>query len=451
MGKTILLYYSNRKTFDEYKELFPFSQLINETKSKIIEVYSYPYTKDGSIFKLKIFTKKIVSLQFKINMYHRRFSSASYQLQANKLIPSIMHRNTTQNYFTIHKKSLPLFEIVLIKSLANKIGITLISAVMAIAYRIENLIFKIKYHDKFDLFVLPYTGGISAEWDFLVWYGKKNNIKTLGIQENWDNLSSKIFQINMPDFFATWGKQSSSHLRVMQNYRGIVKEVGCLRIQPYYNCLREVNGMREIVNNSDEDHDTREIVLIVGVGDNYYDSKLIGAIQQYLITNPLDLMEKFRFIYRPHPYAKIYSHTYDILNDLGRYDFLEIAKPLQGEPNQTRIDLVQKSTFIVSFYSTMILEASILSKICIIPDFLDDNLGSRALNYIDDFAHYQGISLFTNIHTVDSIHGLFNILKASLIVKNSETNSNILLNWFCKNNADSSELISFVKDCFTNY
>ena len=72
---------------------------------------------------------------------------------------------------------------------------------------------------RFDLILIPYGARMSIEEDFLIWYAKRKRIKTIAIQENWDNLSTKRFIFSQTDYFITWGEQSSNHLKQIQNYQ----------------------------------------------------------------------------------------------------------------------------------------------------------------------------------------------------------------------------------------
>jgi hypothetical protein len=445
---SILFYFSNIKTLNEYNELFPYKELKFITDSNILELNSSNYYDRGKIFKLTKLTFSVVVLLYRINQYYRRHASLLFYLQSKNFFSHTSFREKNIEYISSHKQKLNLIKISLIRLLSNSFGIWFTSQILSLLYLVERRRFKYYVSEDISMIILPYTGGISPEWDFLVWYGNRCGIYTIGIQENWDNLSSKIFLIHKPRAFATWGKQSSSHLRVLHSYSGETSEVGCLRIQRYYdlrvtNCLSKSTSSSAISNKN-----SLKIILVIGTGNPLMDLNLIESINSYMNFNPGVSDLRLKFIYRSHPNLINSEGAHEIFRLISSYEFIDILNPVLGEENNVRIDLIERSSCVISFYSTVILEASILNKFCIIPDFLDPNFGARKYHYLDDLSHYSSVSLLTNIRIANSVKELFELLSNKELDKTLMLNDENLLNWFCRNSPNSYHLLNFLKACF---
>ena len=100
-------------------------------------------------------------------------------------------------------------------------------------------------------------------------------------------------------------------------------------------------------------------------------------------------------------------------------------------------------------YSTVLLEASILNKLCIIPSFIVKDVGYNTSDFLDDSPHYSGISTLGNISCADSENEFLNILKGSRGGSREPVNSN-LLNWFCKNLNSANEIVDEVLNLHKN-
>jgi hypothetical protein len=163
--------------------------------------------------------------------------------------------------------------------MSSVIGIKLLEKIVILCFIFEKFMSR-HLPKNISVVMLPYTGGISSEWDFLVWYYKSLKIKTLAIQENWDNLSSKQFLFQHPSNFATWARQSSSHLRTIQNFKGTINEIGCIRVQGFYENRHQLNKKPSAPEKYIE-HDFLSI-LVIGIGDPLSDLKLLTSLSGYI-------------------------------------------------------------------------------------------------------------------------------------------------------------------------
>ena len=250
-------------------------------------------------------------------------------------------------------------------------------------------------------------------------------IKTLAIQENWDNLSSKSFLLEHPSHFLTWSAQSTSHLRSFQRFTGYTKEIGSLRLNCFYDHRNKYLNLKENYNLTTSDKRNVKI-LIIGTGPANHDLKTIEIILESLKS--LDL--NFKIVYRPHPFSQIEKSDLDMILGI---ENISVDIPSDNEKNEYRMNLILDSTIVVSLFSTVILESSILNKPCLIPSFIVTNVGYKTHFFLDDFTHYSGMSILNNVYNAKSKEEFLEILIGVFNLEKQLPSSQEILGWFCKN------------------
>jgi hypothetical protein len=435
MEKSVVILFTNSKTYNEYEVYFPW-QAIQE-KFNVVRLKSAKNTKlniGDTKFRLSFFTSKLSVFTHYCELWKRRQTTCTFQYQAQVYFGNL--KGSPKVFWSLQKRFSLLEKLLIIifsKSFLNKS----IKKLNRFFFIIESMRFKKRFQNSF-CFLLPYTGGLSPEWDFLVWFGNKQKIPTLGIQENWDNLSSKIFLIHHPSHFATWGKQSSSHLRNFHHFKGHIVEIGCLRIQPLYNSLEKAksnNLPNKLIYNSDE----RFKILIVGTGDAGNDLILISMLTKYSQISNSNFKAGFLISYRPHPWV-ISKTQISNVEEISRVDELILL------PNDFlhsgRIDQISKADCVLSFYSTVILESLILEKTCIIPEFILEHQKSN-FNLVDDLPHYSGLAMVKTLKIASSFNELIRIINEIKTTPVTSNDKNIT-NWFCANENSSDKLLEII-------
>lgn len=433
----IYIYIPNRKVNKEYRELFPISQLIKSYR--LVYIYGVTNFSQGENFKQLRFyklTRTFHALLHFSTMWYKKFSSLSYKLRAFQYFGTKQNVSSTSNWLVYNGRRHPFIIRLIVYSFGNYVGVFLLRKIMRIIFKLESK----KNHNNLDFqnvttIILPYTGGISLEFDFLVWLSKQNLVKSIAIQENWDNLSSKSILFEHPDNFLTWGRQSSSHLRTIQDFKGNTFEVGSLRLNCFYQEIGEIKSKK--IENTIRNKTNK--ILIIGTGPANHDLKTIQVITEQLKQKS---SSRFEIVYRPHPYSKISTSDFSIIKNLND---LKLDIPSDNEENLHRLKLILDSDIVISLYSTVLLEATILRKPCIIPSFIVENVGYDTSYFLDDSPHYSGISSFGNIYPAknfeDFLGYIVSLDKYSFNFKNPE-----FLDWFCINTNTSSEIVDVVKN-----
>jgi hypothetical protein len=124
-----------------------------------------------------------------------------------------------------------------------------------------------------------------------------------------------------------------------------------------------------------------------------------------------------------------------------------VSQPQNGEKSEVRADQILRSDFIISLYSTVLLEASILNKKCIIPSFLLTNYVISGAQYIDDSPHYMGMSLLNNVCNAKTEKDFTDSLQIKFNDLAYEPNNSKILNWFCTDCSTSQEILNFIYNC----
>jgi hypothetical protein len=436
MKKKIFIYIPNRKVFKEYKELFPLEELGKHFE--INYVYGEIIFDKTTNFKQILFPQFIRTahalLHFSL-MWYRKFTTLSYRFRAFQYFGTKSDIKETSNFLKYNGKRHSILIRFLIYIVGNYVGVKVVHKIVTLLFWIWKTKTKKIFNTDIHCLILPYGGGISLEFDFLVWLCRQSKIKTIAIQENWDNLSSKSILLEHPTHFFTWGPQSSSHLRSFQLFKGVTKEIGSLRI----NCFYEFRESYLAKLSSNLKTGPRDMtVLIIGTGPGNHDLRLINSVLECFRINSI---KEFELVYRPHPFTQL--STFE-LEEISQINKIRIDLPNKSEVNSHRLNLILNSTAVISLYSTVLLEASIINKPCIIPGFIIDNAGYKTSNYLDDSPHYSGLSILGNIFNADTESELIDIL-FSIKDKNLELVYNKkFFDWYCKNLNTSQEIIDEV-------
>lgn len=435
----VYIYYSNATVNKEYMEFFPYTEL--EKTFDIVPIFSKTiFSNDTKYVHLKLhwLTRKIHAIIHYCLIWHRRYSSLAFKLRAYQYFGSENEIRNSSNFGLYNGRRHKLATLLFVRILGNQFGILLLTKILELCFGFESIRKSNRFCMLNSLMVLPYHGGIHLEFDYLVWYSNKLNVRSIAVQQNWDNVSSKSFLLKHPTNFLTWGKQSSSHLRTIQDYRGEIKEIGSLRLYELYleKFSSESLHPKDFVS---ENKPKKLKILVIGTGPATYDNQIIDLILKTLKEFSIN---DFEITYRPHPYQVSNS---GLMQPTKNLKFVKLEIPKKEEMNSFRVKLIQQSDIIVSLYSTVLLEATILNKHCIIPAFVTGPKGYNTANFVDDFSHYSGLSSLGTIHTANSTNELMGLISKLKKEENRVQTQISSLNWFCKDVNTRQEIIHTIQ------
>ena len=439
-AKTIVLFIPNRKVAKEYAELFPTGELEKDYNVSLLygqTVFKNSAKKfDQILFKNYIRTTH--AFLHRCLLWHKKFSSLAYTLRAFQYFGLKKDVQAKSNLANYNDKRHKFIFRMLIYLFGNYLGVKIMHLFVNFLFRIKAPICSDIFSGETHCVILPYSGGVSLEFDYIVWACKQKQIMSIAIQENWDNLSSKSLLLNHPDHFLTWGKQSSSHLRSIQQFKGSIHEIGSLRLNSFYkyrdthlknNKHLKKNGKPKIFS-----------ILLVGTGPTTHDFQLVKNISQYLSINK---NSQIKIFYRPHPYFKSSNND---LNQISKLKNVTVYNSTIEKKNTERRNQFLKSSVIVGLYSTVIYEASILNKPCIIPSFIVPNKGYETYNLLNDISHYSGMSILNNIYNAKTEKHFWSIISELQEMGIPKINSSSLLHWFCNDTDSKKEITKYINN-----
>lgn len=283
-----------------------------------------------------------------------------------------------------------------------------------------------------DALLVPFSGHIGADFGCVVFAAKKIGIPVFGIQENWDNLSTKTFISQEPDFFLVWGEQSAGHLRSVHrlfNVEPIV--VGSPRFAPYYNdglppqsaCVSEVDG-------SNHDLENQVFILVAGTGDGIDDEMLVRSVYQTIQDNLDKLPENVKLVYRPHPATR--TQTNWLKMKLEMKNLLVDNGPTSREFGHHNA-LVLNAKIVINHFSTLAIESIIAGTKVIIPLFLGRTDATYRYEHIlNEWHHMMGLALIPEIETPKEVDEFSDTLLRLMQEEKCSDTSTIRIEWICK-------------------
>lgn len=422
----LAIYIPNRKVNKEYNELFPLKELSKEFD--LVFIYGEVVFDCSVNYKQARFPNLLRTFHALLHynlMWYRKFTTLSYSHRAYQYFGLKAQVESTSNWLIYSGRRHNILFRLLVYCFGNYLGVKTLHFMLKIFFKL--LIKKLDNLFPQDIYalILPYGGGISLEFDFFAYACRMRGIKTLAIQENWDNLSSKSFLLEHPSHFLTWSAQSTSHLRSFQRFTGYTKEIGSLRLNCFYEHRNKHIDRKKNYTFTTSDKKNVKI-LIIGTGPANHDLKTIEVILESLKS--LDL--NFEIVYRPHPFSQIEKSDLDTIL---RIENISVDNPMDNEKNEYRMNLILDSTIVISLFSTVLLEASILDKPSLIPSFIVTDVGYKTHFFLDDFTHYSGMSILKNIHNARSKEEFLKILIDVFNLEKQLPSSQEILGWFCKN------------------
>jgi hypothetical protein len=424
----VLFIFTSRKQVEKYSEVFKGKEF--GKKTTFIHAYKTVGHNTGLGMMVNDFfisTRKIHSLFHLAQIWQRKSSSLYFRLMAYGSLGSRRQQKKYSSFLKYHERRKSFGVRLITKLLGNLVGVKILSAILYFFFYLESKKIVNSPFSVGNLVIFPYGGRISLELDFFIRYAKFCGAKTVGLQENWDNLSSKSFMCIQPSYFITWGLQSTLHLKEIQKYKGVIFEAGDPIISQFYSFSREqLNNQAEIETEFQSKTLRNPFILVIGSGDGIYDLQIIKTCLAYRSLEFESNHKPLDICYRPHPYSRISSEDESLIRNMPG---LSVEIPTHND-HTARLSLISQARFVVALYSTVLLEASILNKICLIPSFVGSEFGYKTSEYAFDAAHYQGVSQFTNVFNLHSKDEFITFLKINTASMSVDYNRDAL-SWYC--------------------
>ena len=222
-----------------------------------------------------------------------------------------------------------------------------------------------------DLILIP-SGGLDPYTNDVLFTSDRNNqIKTMLLIDNWDNLCSKSRFIFNPDYLCVWGDQAKGHAEMYHDYdMSKVFLAGSPRFDYYYKYLNNIRALK----GKYDDVLNFPYILFAGCWPAF-DEIAVLEILDGLIDEYKDLLPNgCKILYRPHPWGENYDKL-DYLQSKGlkniaidpqmskksRHDDYKKRTEFQPELDYYPV-LLDNSEFVICPLSSVTIEASIMNK-----------------------------------------------------------------------------------------
>jgi len=444
--KTVGVLFVNEKSDNELSKLIENTELskkfnIKKLYFKLTPVSTLSYVLE----RFDSFLRKIHILLHFALIWSNRNSTLNFKMKAYNMFGTRQQAKAHSSFAVYEKLRMNFFERILVKFFGNLLGIYLLDKLVLLLFRIKRL-FEPGLLKDLDCLLVMHGGRICIEQDYLIWFARLNCIKTIAIQENWDNLSSKTILYQHPDFFATWGKQSTSHLKQIHNFQGITFEIGSRRLNVFFSYRKRLLEEKKTMNDyAIKSVDTSKKILLIGSGDGQHDYIVAQECMRIINDHAESFHSEFSIIYRPHPLSPDLEENSQRLKTL--YGVF-IDKPSNNEVDEYRLDLILQSELVISLYSTMLLESCILNRVCMVPSFIQGTWNFQTKNFLDTAEHYLGMSNLDGLLNPESFKEFVDILVK--IEKNElhPINNTDLLEWFCADVDSIASLCNLLDSIF---
>lgn len=243
-----------------------------------------------------------------------------------------------------------------------------------------------------DWMIIPCASPSSFVTDLLRFYENRDT-RTIVAMDNWDNLTSKsVFPVH-PDFITVMGKKDI-------HYAKLIHEINEEKVLPYGLPRLDVYRLRsreKVLKFSDVIQ-----ILYCGFSLAHSEMKVIDGLAKSL-EEQLGI-GKFEITYRPHPGALPRFDSYEIANPrIRKYTFEDLTRTELPVTDLKFIDEILKFDLVVGGPTTLLLEAMILGKPCVL-DLTEDGYhrttagnAARRYTHLNDLVKVKGLRLGKSI------------------------------------------------------
>lgn len=284
------------------------------------------------------------------------------------------------------------------------------------------------FREKLQLVLIPYKGHINENFGIYVWLAKKLKIKSVALQENWDNLASKSFILDEPDVFCVWGQQSSGHLRAIQRLSETrIYIAGSPRFDRYWE--QDTNPPKVSLPDGTIITIHSPYILVAGIGSGL-DHFVVSSLMEALASLGNETGE-IKVVYRPHPESSNQSKNLQLISN--KYSDVLFDVGDNARRFGHRESLIQNSLLTVCQLSTMTLETLLVGKNTIAPLF-SDNLEVRYgyKRIVNEWVHLAPIAASPRLKLVEDKLQLKLALTQSL---EDLSGKHELSDWVCRKGA----------------
>ena len=287
----------------------------------------------------------------------------------------------------------------------------------------DNKIIEICDKIKPDLFIFPLQDAHIASFDLLQ-INKKN--KTLGLIDNWDNLSSRPTHQLKPKYISVWGKQTKEHAIKFQKFnKQNIFVIGTPRFSEYFK-------KRNIKLKSNFKF---KYFLFLESFNNYDNFFVLKKLDNFIEKNKK--FKNYKILYRPHPWQKknrsilIENEFKNLIIDpqlKKKYLSLKFSSSFQPDIKYYS-SLIKNAEVVITGPTSMLIEATIFYKKILLLAYKSKS-STPYSEELKNFEHLKGIENLKNIKTVNIESDFINKLMKTLDLNIDKSKVDKLRNFY---------------------
>tara|TARA_B100001057_G_C22829012_1_gene942587 strand:- start:346 stop:1704 length:1359 start_codon:yes stop_codon:yes gene_type:complete len=241
-----------------------------------------------------------------------------------------------------------------------------------------------------DLIIFPYQDAHILNFDIIK--GNYSNL-TMGLTDNWDNLSSRAQFDIKPSYITVWGEQTKQHAIKFHHFRkDKIFSIGTPRFSSYF-----ADRNKNINSNFKFPY-----FLFLESFNNYDNFFLIKKLEDYIGRNKI--FSNYKIIYRPHPWQK---KNIKILNEKKfknliidpqlRTNYIKRNFSRAFQPNlKYYSSLIKNSKLVITGPTSMLIEASIFYKKILLLGHQNNSSSPYNLE-LENYEHLKNVKRFPNL------------------------------------------------------
>jgi len=178
--------------------------------------------------------------------------------------------------------------------LGSKGMFALSSRVLRRPHKVSAQIVELLTDRHFDVIVFP-SAAFEPVIPDLIRFGRSQNITTLTLIDNWDNLTSKTVYWDKPDHIAVWGEQAKRQAQEIHAFdEKQIHLVGTPRFDSYFAHRQDSETLSPY---------PFPYILFVGSAMPFDELGALHSLEKLLVNNP-QVPEELTVVYRPHPWQQ---------------------------------------------------------------------------------------------------------------------------------------------------
>jgi hypothetical protein len=261
------------------------------------------------------------------------------------------------------------------------------------------------------------------------------NLKSIVAIDNWDNLTSKSVYVVLPDYITVMGNRCVEHANRIHNFEAeSVLTFGLPRFDAHRKHLMAGNGPR---NNA------KKRVLYAGFSLAHSEKRVVDAIADHL-DNKFG-PGSIEVHYRPHPIPIKRVDDYEIANkNVVVFEHQNLGRTGLPAMDEGFISAIDRADVVVGAPTTLMLEAMLLERPCLIDLTTDSYHRTTASIAAKHFLHMQDLISVPDLHIGYSIDDVLTKVDELLAIESESMKYDISHLYKTNDSLYSEQLLAFL-------